>query len=157
MARVGCEITDAGMSRTLLQRFNDRSAQLRRDLLKRERVYAEAKKRPAEVFELDEFRDWLYKRTAQPGVLVWSCAFCREHLTSEHVSVDHGTPLMAEGRTAFENFVLCCKQCNTRKGAVDALGFKNLRTLVGTWDPRIQANFWRRLVSKPTFWGKKKN
>ncbi len=144
------------MSRTLLQRFNDRSGQLRRDLLKRERVYAEAKNRPAEDFDLGDFRFWLFKHTHQANVLVWRCGFCGEHMAPEKLSIDHNIPLMAGGLTALPNFVICCAQCNTRKGAMSALGFKNLRTLVGTWDPRIQANFWRRLVSKPTFWGKTK-
>ena len=90
-------------------------------------------------FTKDEFRDWLNSddlggRTnrvlSAKGERIWHCEFCSLPLDVEAVSIDHDKPLSLGGRTALDNFIVCCKACNTSKWKLGAAQYRSLRACV---------------------------
>ncbi|MBI3722942.1 HNH endonuclease [bacterium] len=45
----------------------------------------------------------------------YTCQYCGQRRPSEELSIDHVTPKSQGGRTAWDNCVLACIRCNTRK------------------------------------------
>ena len=96
------------------------------------------------LFTKDEFREWLQgddlgERTKRmltmKRELLWHCEFCSLPLDVGEVSIDHDKPLSLGGRTALDNFILCCKACNTSKWKLGSAQYRSLRTCVnGTKD-----------------------
>lgn len=78
---------------------------------------ATAKKKRVEFEKLkrtQEFKDWYSnQKYAQRN----KCAYCRVRIDNENivVHVDHVTPLRFSGKNEYDNFVLSCRRCNTRK------------------------------------------
>lgn len=44
------------------------------------------------------------------------CQYCGGRPPREEMTIDHVVPRSRGGRTVWENVVLCCSKCNTRKG-----------------------------------------
>ena len=92
------------------------------------------------LFTLKEFRNWLGSeedvgdRTRRietgKGDLIWHCEFCSAPLDVEEISIDHDKPLSLGGRTALDNFIVCCKACNTSKWKLGAAQYRSLRACV---------------------------
>lgn len=91
------------------------------------------------LFTKDEFREWLWsddlgyrtKRVvSEKDAPIWHCEFCSLPLDVEEISIDHDKPLSLGGRTALDNFIVCCKSCNTSKGALGAAQYRSLRACV---------------------------
>jgi 5-methylcytosine-specific restriction endonuclease McrA len=45
----------------------------------------------------------------------WKCQYCGTHLSTEEVTYDHVVPRSRGGKTAWENIVSCCAECNAKK------------------------------------------
>lgn len=91
------------------------------------------------LFTRYELRNWLTgaalrERAARvqsaKGVWIWHCEFCRLPLDVEEISIDHDKPLSLGGRTALDNFIVCCKACNTSKWKLGAAQYRSLRVCV---------------------------
>lgn len=59
--------------------------------------------------EVSFSRKNLYRRDG------WACQYCGRHRPSEELSIDHVVPRSRGGKTTWENCVLACLACNTRK------------------------------------------
>ena len=46
----------------------------------------------------------------------YTCQYCGEKFSSEHLTFDHVFPKHMGGKTTWENIVTCCKSCNCKKG-----------------------------------------
>lgn len=44
------------------------------------------------------------------------CQYCDIHLTKDVATIDHVLPVSKGGTTTWDNCVLCCKSCNSKKG-----------------------------------------
>jgi len=55
------------------------------------------------------------------------CAWCREELTLETVTIDHATALTLGGRDVPSNYLLACSPCNKQRGREITLARKRLR------------------------------
>lgn len=44
------------------------------------------------------------------------CAYCKKYLDRREATMDHIVPSSKGGQTEWTNIVLCCTECNTRKG-----------------------------------------
>jgi 5-methylcytosine-specific restriction endonuclease McrA len=44
------------------------------------------------------------------------CQYCNKRLPSEELTYDHVLPKSRGGKTAWDNIVTCCMQCNRKKG-----------------------------------------
>lgn len=54
------------------------------------------------------------------------CQYCKKKLTLENASIDHVIPKSRGGKNVWENVVLSCVPCNTKKGSktLEEIGFK---------------------------------
>ena len=61
-----------------------------------------------------KFINW---RKYQTNIQKNKCAYCKVNLSNKGVvtHIDHVTPLYFDGKNDFENLVLSCKRCNTKK------------------------------------------
>lgn len=50
-----------------------------------------------------------------------SCTYCRRPLPTRGTTLDHIRPRSRGGRTTVRNVVLCCGECNSRKGNLTPL------------------------------------
>ena len=46
------------------------------------------------------------------------CQYCKKVMTKQQVTVDHVLPRSRGGVTTWENCVVCCSECNTKKGSM---------------------------------------
>ena len=46
----------------------------------------------------------------------WSCQYCETRLSPRSVTIDHVIPKSKGGLTTWKNCVVCCLECNLRKG-----------------------------------------
>ncbi len=46
----------------------------------------------------------------------YTCQYCGKKPTKEELTIDHVIPRSKGGRSTWENVVLACQQCNTKKG-----------------------------------------
>ena len=51
------------------------------------------------------------------------CAYCGKALTEKNKTIDHITPQCANGKGYANNIVVCCGNCNVKKGNVDINNF----------------------------------
>ena len=51
------------------------------------------------------------------------CAYCGKALTEKNKTIDHITPQCANGKGYANNIVVCCGNCNAKKGNVDINNF----------------------------------
>jgi 5-methylcytosine-specific restriction endonuclease McrA len=73
------------------------------------------------------------------------CPYCARGLTPENFGADHRRPLCRGGRWTLSNLVICCKECNVVKGALDESEFRELMQLVATWVPEVKVNLFARI------------
>lgn len=45
-----------------------------------------------------------------------ACQYCERKLAREEATVDHVVPRSKGGQTSWDNCVICCAECNTKKG-----------------------------------------
>ena len=45
-----------------------------------------------------------------------TCQYCEKKLSKESATIDHIVPRSKGGSTTWENCVICCSDCNTKKG-----------------------------------------
>lgn len=62
------------------------------------------------------------------------CEYCDTKLNKNNFTVDHGIPLSRGGDTSEDNLVYCCNKCNQAKAEMTDSEFKELMTLIKTWD-----------------------
>lgn len=95
--------------------------------------------------------DWLnYLKEDLHGVVEKAlqrkqCPYCARSLTAENFGADHRLPLSRGGKWTLENLVICCKECNLVKGALDEVEYRELLQLVGTWVPEVKVNLFARI------------
>jgi len=46
-----------------------------------------------------------------------NCQFCKKHLIGFEITIDHIVPRSKGGKSTFDNCVVACKPCNSRKGS----------------------------------------
>ncbi|MEM4142439.1 MAG: HNH endonuclease signature motif containing protein [Thermoplasmata archaeon] len=51
------------------------------------------------------------------------CPYCGTKLTKENSQIDHMDPLELGGKNSIKNAVVCCKNCNAKKGAKSFLSW----------------------------------
>jgi len=84
----------------------------------------------------------------------YTCQYCGRRCTSDHLSVDHVLPRSRGGSTTWENCVLACVGCNSRKGdrTLKETGFRLLRRPVRPrWSPYLNLRPSQRLPSWAQF------
>lgn len=45
----------------------------------------------------------------------WMCHYCKDVITLEDMCIDHKHPKSLWGKNCFENYVACCRTCNSKK------------------------------------------
>jgi len=65
--------------------------------------------------EKDKARKLRKSRWWQQKLAVGICYYCGRHFEPKALTMDHVGPLARGGRSAKENIVTSCKECNTRK------------------------------------------
>ncbi|MCA8951397.1 MAG: HNH endonuclease [Planctomycetes bacterium] len=84
----------------------------------------------------------------------FTCQYCGRRCASDHLSVDHVTPRSRGGRTTWENCVLACVGCNSRKAdrTLKEAGFRLLRQPTRPrWSPYLNLRPQQRLDSWAKF------
>jgi hypothetical protein len=76
-----------------------------------------------------------------------TCAFCRNVVPLEALTIDHRTPITRGGRHLYENLAVVCQPCNLAKGVLDDEEFLQLRALLRSMHPRAYADVLARLRS----------
>lgn len=83
----------------------------------------------------------------------YTCQYCGVKTTTEELSIDHVIPKSRGGKTAWDNCVLACVRCNTRKAnkTLREVGFQLLsKPAKPRWSPFEEVG--RR--ERPTSWEK---
>ncbi len=89
----------------------------------------------------------------------FTCQYCGCQPGSEELTIDHVVPRSQFGETSWENCVLACVECNSRKAARTPVqaGMKLLKPAVRPkWKPfyamqSMQINSWSRFISE-SYW-----
>ncbi|MCA8976475.1 MAG: HNH endonuclease [Planctomycetes bacterium] len=84
----------------------------------------------------------------------FTCQYCGRRCSSDHLSVDHVLPRSRGGSTTWENCVLACVGCNSRKAdrTVKEAGFRLLRQPTRPrWTPYLNLRQAQRLDSWAQF------
>jgi len=92
-------------------------------------------------------------------VLTQNCEYCGVKLTKSNLSVDHKTPLVRGGDTSHSNLAYCCSNCNSEKGNLTDIEFKQLKALLNTWNDKGSSLLKRLRAAGNMFnrnWRKKK-
>lgn len=55
-------------------------------------------------------------RTAMIAAYQSTCQYCRGTFRDRELTIDHIVPLCCKGSDTLDNFLLACKDCNSRKG-----------------------------------------
>jgi len=74
------------------------------------------------------------------------CEYCKMPLAWD-VQLDHRTPLSRGGRHVLENLAACCSRCNSAKGMLCELEYRQLRTLLEALHPVARGDIERRLLA----------
>jgi len=82
----------------------------------------------------------------------FTCQYCRAKPGTEELTIDHVVPRSKGGRTLWENCVLACISCNTRKG--DKLPDQARMSLISkpkkpTWSPQY---IFSKRINRPRSW-----
>jgi len=79
------------------------------------------------------------------------CPYCNRELTTDNFSIDHAIPVARNGTWGFNNLVCCCRECNTIKGPLDPIEFKELIQLTNTWNHAAKTNLLARIKAGSRF------
>lgn len=93
-------------------------------------------------FTKAELREFLAVRV---GLRVVRCGYCNAPIDIHSLTLDHAQPRSAGGRFSLENLVICCRDCNERKGELTAEGFRALLAFAETMHPYDRLVLLRRL------------
>lgn len=74
------------------------------------------------------------------------CDYCRTPVAWD-ASLDHRTPIARGGRHALANLSVCCRRCNSLKGALTEAEFRELLVLLALLHPAARADIERRLIA----------
>ena len=103
-------------------------------------------------WSLDTFRKWLLDSRVKGTDLLWFCCYCRAPISIESLSVDHEIARAMGGLSTVENFLICCKKCNARKGALSGETWRRLLAFVDSLVREEQAFFWQKYSAVPNFY-----
>jgi 5-methylcytosine-specific restriction endonuclease McrA len=87
----------------------------------------------------------------------YACQYCGKRRPQDELSIDHVVPKSRGGTTTWENCVLACVRCNTKKAnkTLPEVGFTLLRApLRPTWSPLLeslpqaQPESWQRFIQR---------
>ena len=73
------------------------------------------------------------------------CQYCRQRITRLSFTLDHDVPLSRGGSPELANLVLCCAECNTRKGQLTGQQFRQVLSCTENWPTADAVAFWGRL------------
>ena len=73
------------------------------------------------------------------------CNYCRCVLTVDNFSIDHMVPIARRGSHEEKNLLVCCSLCNSAKGVLDYVEFKNLLRAMESWSNEIRRHTLARL------------
>lgn len=77
-------------------------------------------------FDLVDFRVWVLDSFGGSWDSAVQCTYCTCWLNVQTFVIDHVEPLKFGGSCGLDNLALCCEECNRRKGALSADGFRKL-------------------------------
>lgn len=145
------KITSDGMADWLQQPgVKEKTQKLRYDL----------KRRGGNRLSLEEVREFIFSKRVKSGRVsnLWRCEYCCNYIqfVDSDFTIDHDLPVGLGGSSTKENFWICCRQCNARKGMLDGESYQRLRAIVETFPMEMQSDIWRRLSQKPQ-WGVRRN
>jgi 5-methylcytosine-specific restriction endonuclease McrA len=73
------------------------------------------------------------------------CQYCLGPITTANFAFNPKNPPERGGSSAFHNHIVTCSGCQTAKGILDFIEYKELMHLLRTWSPEVRANFLARL------------
>lgn len=96
-----------------------------------------------------ELAGWLLLQLGNDRAGAVQCAYCREWMNIETLTIDHKIPKATpwNGSLAFENMCCCCSTCNSRKSRMSEYGFRKLIEFSLTIDPRDAKDMMGRLAN----------
>lgn len=74
-----------------------------------------------------------------------NCPYCQDLMTAKTFSADHKIPVARGGGMGMNNIIICCTPCNQVKGALDAIEYKELLSLVNGWSIPVKKNLFARI------------
>jgi 5-methylcytosine-specific restriction endonuclease McrA len=74
-----------------------------------------------------------------------ACAYCQRKLDEANFSADHRVPVSRLGSWGLENLVICCLDCNTAKGPLDYVEWRQLLSVMAEWSPAVRQHTLSRL------------
>jgi 5-methylcytosine-specific restriction endonuclease McrA len=107
--------------------------------------YATQKRRAREAgqlidYKLEDLRAYVLNNLGDRH-----CHYCRGAVTVESFALDHRIPIERGGSYTFHNLTVVCDSCETAKGSLDYIEFKELMELLRSWSPFVRRNFLARL------------
>jgi 5-methylcytosine-specific restriction endonuclease McrA len=96
-------------------------------------------------FDIPTMRNFVKPRIGEP------CPYCGTTLTVRNFSLDHLTPVSREPDFTIDNQVVCCHDCNQRKGMLNGQEFHALLTLISEWPVVVKRDILARLKAGGRF------
>tara|TARA_R100000808_G_scaffold13155_1_gene32202 strand:+ start:4988 stop:5425 length:438 start_codon:yes stop_codon:yes gene_type:complete len=127
-------------SQNVFHRLMKKSSSLRSTLKRRSREY--------EVefnISLKTIRELFLSNYGKP------CRYCPSVLDIRTMVCDHIIPLSHGGPSTLENVEMICNRCNTRKGPLTAIQYKNVVNWLNSQPEQVSSYIYRKLSGKEMF------
>ncbi len=110
-------------------------------------------------FGSGELADWLLGVSEGMKGQVWKCAYTRELLAPDQITIDHRQPLdhVYPGETALPNFAITSARTNRIKGNLDREEFQAVMKVADNLSAKSRTGFYNRLAQPPIYnWSEKR-
>lgn len=86
-----------------------------------------------------------FRKLVQKALDNESCPYCDGRLTVINFSCDHKVPKTRGGHHSIVNLIICCKNCNQAKGALDHIEWRQLMNVMSCWSSPVRQHTIARL------------
>lgn len=108
-----------------------------------------SKRHGIDPLPIKEIKAWL-------NAVSKECYYCQISLNEHNFGIDHAKPVSRGGTNDVSNLVASCKTCNSSKGAMTSIEYKQLLELISKWPDEGKALLARLRYAGTAYKGKKR-